>query len=192
MGLRTRRKVVFMYRFRVTCSFKGGCWLMQAGHDWQVHTHTHTENQLHCCSYTFSLPPQKSPILQFRSLLCGLQVRSFEKKLSCFHTKKTTLRVILVYILSMMVCRGGRGGGHNWQFIMAGQLIRRWVRGLLCMRALTFCYTYAHSKDNAHPSLMKGRQQDEGCITKCRLYWCLIEFIDRRYRQSCWYFRPLF
>jgi hypothetical protein len=25
---------------------------------------------------------------------------------------------------------------------------------------------------------------------KCRLYWCLIEFIDRRYSQSCWYFRP--
>jgi hypothetical protein len=23
---------------------------------------------------------------------------------------------------------------------------------------------------------------------KCRLYWCLIEFIDS---QSCWYFRPL-
>ncbi len=26
---------------------------------------------------------------------------------------------------------------------------------------------------------------------KCRLYWCLIEFIDWRYSQSCWYFRPL-
>ncbi len=26
---------------------------------------------------------------------------------------------------------------------------------------------------------------------KCRLDWCLIEFIDWRYRQSCWYFRPL-
>ncbi len=26
---------------------------------------------------------------------------------------------------------------------------------------------------------------------KCRLYWCLIEFIGRRYNQSCWYFRPL-
>ncbi len=24
---------------------------------------------------------------------------------------------------------------------------------------------------------------------KCRLYWCFIEFIDRRYSQSCWYFR---
>ncbi len=28
--------------------------------------------------------------------------------------------------------------------------------------------------------------------TKCRLYRCLIEFIDRRYSQSCWYFRPSF
>ncbi len=26
---------------------------------------------------------------------------------------------------------------------------------------------------------------------KCRLYWCLVEFIDWRYSQSCWYFRPL-
>ncbi len=25
---------------------------------------------------------------------------------------------------------------------------------------------------------------------KCRLYWGLIEFIDWRYSQSCWYFRP--
>ncbi len=25
---------------------------------------------------------------------------------------------------------------------------------------------------------------------KCRLYWCLLEFIDWRYSQSCWYFRP--
>ncbi len=26
---------------------------------------------------------------------------------------------------------------------------------------------------------------------KCRLYWCLIEFIDWRYSLSCWFFRPL-
>jgi hypothetical protein len=36
---------------------------------------------------------------------------------------------------------------------------------------------------------------DQGTIEtqnpKCRLYWCLIEFIDWRYSQSCWYFRPL-
>ncbi len=27
---------------------------------------------------------------------------------------------------------------------------------------------------------------------KCRLNWSLIEFIDRRYSVSCWYFRPSF
>ncbi len=27
--------------------------------------------------------------------------------------------------------------------------------------------------------------------SKCRLYQCIIEFIDWRYSQSCWYFRPL-
>jgi hypothetical protein len=36
---------------------------------------------------------------------------------------------------------------------------------------------------------------DEGTVKtknpKFRLYWCLIEFIDWRYSQSCWYFRPL-
>ena len=26
--------------------------------------------------------------------------------------------------------------------------------------------------------------------SKCRLSWCLIEFIDWGYSQSCWYFRP--
>ncbi len=28
--------------------------------------------------------------------------------------------------------------------------------------------------------------------TKCRLYWCLIEFIVWRNSESCWYFRPSF
>ncbi len=28
--------------------------------------------------------------------------------------------------------------------------------------------------------------------TKCRLYWYLIEFIDWRYNQQCWYFWPNF
>ncbi len=28
--------------------------------------------------------------------------------------------------------------------------------------------------------------------TKCRICWCLIEFRDWRYSQSCWYFRPSF
>ncbi len=36
---------------------------------------------------------------------------------------------------------------------------------------------------------------DKGTIKtqnpKCRLHWCLVEFIDWRYSQSCWYFRPL-
>ncbi len=32
---------------------------------------------------------------------------------------------------------------------------------------------------------------DRGVIPQCRLYWCFIKFIDWRYSQSCWYFRPL-
>jgi hypothetical protein len=46
------------------------------------------------------------------------------------------------------------------------------------------------------PSIMGNTQSiDEETINKqnpkCRLYWCLIKFIDWRYSQSCWYFRPL-
>jgi hypothetical protein len=26
---------------------------------------------------------------------------------------------------------------------------------------------------------------------ECHLYWCLIEFVEWRYSQSCWYFRTL-
>ncbi len=44
-----------------------------------------------------------------------------------------------------------------------------------------------------HPGMLT--HMDEGTIKtqnpKCRLYWCLIEFIDWRYSQSSWYFRPL-
>ncbi len=38
-------------------------------------------------------------------------------------------------------------------------------------------------------SFLKGLPMDEGTTKtqshKCRLYWCLIEFIDWRYSQSC-------
>jgi hypothetical protein len=37
-----------------------------------------------------------------------------------------------------------------------------------------------------------GKCMEEGTIKtpcpKCRLYWCLVEFIDWRQSQSCWYF----
>jgi hypothetical protein len=40
-----------------------------------------------------------------------------------------------------------------------------------------------------------GEDMEEGTIKtqnpKCRLYWRLIEYIDWRYNQSCWYFPPL-
>ncbi len=39
-----------------------------------------------------------------------------------------------------------------------------------------------------------GETMDQTAIKtsnpKCRLYWCLINFIDWTYSQSCWYFRP--
>jgi hypothetical protein len=41
-------------------------------------------------------------------------------------------------------------------------------------------------------STVHGLINYKDTTTKCRLYWCLIEFIDWRYSQSCWYFRPRF
>jgi hypothetical protein len=45
------------------------------------------------------------------------------------------------------------------------------------------------------PPIQYCKAMDEGNIKtqnpKCRRHWCLIEFIDWRYSQSCWYFRPL-
>ncbi len=38
---------------------------------------------------------------------------------------------------------------------------------------------------------VRGRNNYEEPNPKCRLYWCLIEFIDWRCTQSCWYFQPL-
>jgi hypothetical protein len=49
-----------------------------------------------------------------------------------------------------------------------------------------------------HPASRRRRYSPMDKLTiktpnpKCRLYWCLIEFIDWRYRQSCRYFRPSF
>jgi hypothetical protein len=33
-----------------------------------------------------------------------------------------------------------------------------------------------------------GQNVEKTPNPKCRLYWCLIEFIVLRYSQSCWYF----
>ncbi len=52
-----------------------------------------------------------------------------------------------------------------------------------------------HDNHDCTEGARKGCNMDQISIKtphpKCRLYWCLIEFIDWRYRQSCWYFRPL-
>jgi hypothetical protein len=39
-------------------------------------------------------------------------------------------------------------------------------------------------------SLEHGQNIYKNTKHKCHLYWCLIEFIDLRYSQPCWYFRP--
>ncbi len=50
-----------------------------------------------------------------------------------------------------------------------------------------------NSPSSFHRSLIwimdEGTIKTQNC--KCRLYWCLIECIDWRYSQTCWYFRPL-
>jgi hypothetical protein len=46
---------------------------------------------------------------------------------------------------------------------------------------LLYTTTMQEHKDNG---LIKYKDTK----TKCRLYWCLIEFLDCRYSQPCWYF----
>jgi hypothetical protein len=52
-----------------------------------------------------------------------------------------------------------------------------------------------------HSFFNTAKQNRLKCITcdhgiktpnpKCRLYWYIVKFIDWRYSQPCWYFRPL-
>jgi hypothetical protein len=56
---------------------------------------------------------------------------------------------------------------------------------------------YEQKNDSARVNTMHGFHPFMDQITtkppnhKVRLYWCLLEFIDWRYSQSCRYFRPL-
>ncbi len=43
------------------------------------------------------------------------------------------------------------------------------------------------AKNALERTMIKGTRRTPN--PKCRLYWCLIEFIDWRYNQSSWYFR---
>ncbi len=52
-------------------------------------------------------------------------------------------------------------------------------------RTTGFCWTGRRLGSRHGPNNYKDTRP-----YKCRLYWCLIEFIDWRYSQSCRYFRP--
>ncbi len=60
-----------------------------------------------------------------------------------------------------------------------------------CTRTLTFAFSPYH---RVLAQLAIGNYC--GRITlktsNCCLFWCLIKFIDQRYSQKCWYFRPSF
>ncbi len=66
--------------------------------------------------------------------------------------------------------------------------LKTWLAPAVPLLMVRFCGTTPNSTS-------LGNIMDEGTIKTpspiCRLYWCLIEFIDWRYSQSCWYFRPL-
>ncbi len=73
-------------------------------------------------------------------------------------------------------------------FTAAYNSLKTWLAPAVPLLMVRFCGTTPNSTS-------LGKIMDEGIIKKpspkCRLYWCLIEFIDWRYSQSCWYFRPL-
>ncbi len=53
--------------------------------------------------------------------------------------------------------------------------------------------TYSSPVDTIYymGSHIHGRKTLKTHNPKCRLHWCIIEFIDWRYSQLCWYFRLL-
>jgi hypothetical protein len=73
-------------------------------------------------------------------------------------------------------------------FTAAYNSLKTWLAPAVPLLMVRFCGTTPNSTS-------LGKIMDERTIKtsspKCRLYWCLIEFIDWRYSQSCWYFRPL-
>ncbi len=55
----------------------------------------------------------------------------------------------------------------------------------------SFCvYTKINRGFSSEHTLDHGLINYKGTATIWRLYWSLIEFIDWRYNQSCWYFDP--
>jgi hypothetical protein len=66
---------------------------------------------------------------------------------------------------------------------------RRWFFAVVCIGSgprRTMCRNLWVN------SLYNGQINYKGTKTECRLYYCLIEFIDWRYSESCWYFLPSF
>ncbi len=65
----------------------------------------------------------------------------------------------------------------TWKYIRLHMLALFAPLLRLYLSAFSEVFTYKHGRRTQNP--------------KCRLYWCLIEFVDWIYSQSCWYFRPL-
>ncbi len=66
---------------------------------------------------------------------------------------------------------------HDWLWYSAGAGL-----GLLHRAPLRH-----HTEDHHHPGSPSGVLKSP---TKCRLYWCWLQFIDWRYSQSCWSLSP--
>ncbi len=76
----------------------------------------------------------------------------------------------------------------------------RTLYALSCIYLISLKVTYCLMKTGggARSGIDRTEWINHGLInykdtkSNCRLIWCLIEFIDWRYSQSCWYFRPSF
>ncbi len=69
-----------------------------------------------------------------------------------------------------------------------------WINVSIKISLLTYLYPFQSRlfmKNNCFSLMSMDQITIKAQNPKCRLYRCLIEFIDWRYSQSCWYFRPL-
>jgi hypothetical protein len=105
------------------------------------------------------------------------------------NTKKT-IALLLIFILDRKVCtnvperrsQAEESSVHQYTFIMISRK-ERMLPGSRNRHQLMYTIT---DFINLSLALTHGLINYKDTKSKCRLYWCLIEFKDRRYSQSCW------
>ncbi len=87
-----------------------------------------------------------------------------------------------------------KGYRHSDEFLSKSTVLLSSRCKLHCSLAPHFYYLQWFHSCRGRDIIASQWIMDEGTIKtqnpRCRLSWCLIEFIEWRHRPSCWYFRP--